>query len=123
MKTLIASFVSLLLGLALGWYIEHRHAEHEKADIVKQMLDGNESFYGEHAARAVRVIELIESGQNQEAVQRLSGPIADYYDFYVIHAGTDTDRERKLRAMIEELASTNQIVADAITNEIHSKIQ
>ena len=90
------------------------------------MLQTMESQDGEEAARDVRAIKLIESGETQNAVQMLSRPIPQYYYLYAIHAGTD--RQRKMRAMIEELVSTNKIVADEMTNqmanfEIHGKIQ
>ena len=63
MKTLIVSVVSLLLGLTIGWYIEHGRAERAKTEIVEKMVQGSESADGEHAARAVRAIELVESGE------------------------------------------------------------
>ncbi len=76
------------------------------------MMQEMEASDGEHAAEATRVIELIESGDSSNAVRKLSRPISDYYHWYAVHA--DTDRELKLRALIEQLASTNQVVADAI---------
>ena len=122
MKPLIISTASLLVGVAIGCYVGYSYCDrHVTNEAVEQMLQGMESSDGEHAARAVRVIELIDSGENQKAVQMLSRPIADYYSSYAIHAGID--REQKTRAMIEQLASTNKIVADAITNEMRGKIQ
>jgi hypothetical protein len=79
MKTLTASFVALLLGLSAGWYFEHRHAEREMSDAVEQMQQPIESGDREHAARAVRAIQMITSGESSNAVQLLSRPIADYY--------------------------------------------
>ena len=81
MKTVIASAVSLILGPGLGWYFEHHRAEREKTGIVRQMVEGGESSDGEHAARAARAIQFIESGEPQEAVRLLSGPIA--YDHFM----------------------------------------
>ena len=113
MKALIASVVCLAIGLAVGFFVGYRYYErHITNEAVKQMLDGMESADGERAAEATCVIELIDSGDRSNAVRILSRPIANYYQWYAIHA--DTDRERRLRAMIEQLASTNQVVADAI---------
>lgn len=109
MKTVIASVVSLILGLGLGWYFEHNRAQREKTGVVRQMVDGSESSDGEHAARAIRAIQLIESGETQQAVQLLSGPIVSYYSEYV--AAGANERRSKLRSLVEELARTNQVVA------------
>ena len=73
------------------------------------MVDGSESSDGEHAARAIRAIQLIQSGETQQAVQLLSGPIANYYSEY--GASGVNDRRSKLRSLVEELAKTNQLVA------------
>ena len=112
MKTLITSTVSLLLGLAIGWYVEHRHSEHEKTEIVQQLVEGIESSDGEKAGRAVLAIQAIDSGDKQRAVQLLSHPVARYYSFYS-DVGAN-ERRKKLIVMIEELARTNQVVAARI---------
>lgn len=112
MKAVIASIVSVVLGLALGWCSEHHRAQREKAEIVQQMLEGIESSDGEHAIEAVRAVQFIESGETQRAVQLLSGPIATYYSEY--QAGGTSDRRSKLRSLIEELAKTNEVVAARI---------
>ena len=62
MKTLIASVVSLLLGVAIGWYAGRRHFHQEKTLVVDQMVEGGESADRERAVRAVRAIESIQSG-------------------------------------------------------------
>jgi uncharacterized protein YneF (UPF0154 family) len=126
MKILIAS-VSLLVGLIIGCYIGYKcYERHITNEAVEQMLKTIESQDGEEAARDVRAIELIESGEAQNAVQMLSKPIPQYYYLYAVHAATD--QERKMRDMIEQLVSTNKIVADEMTNqmvnfEINGKIQ
>ncbi|MGD0059632.1 MAG: hypothetical protein ABSD58_09470 [Verrucomicrobiia bacterium] len=116
MKALIASSVSLLVGLAIGSYTGYRYYEtHITNEAVKQMLEQMESADSEHAAEAVRAIEFIESDESSNAVRLLSRPIANYYQWYAIHAGTD--RERELGAIIGRLSSTNHIVADAIRSK------
>lgn len=109
MKTLIASALSLLLGFLSGWYIEHRHSEREKNEIVQQMVEGGESSDGEHAARAARAIQFIESGEPKRAVELLSGPVAHYYLAYGELNGNE--RRSKLRSLVEGLAKTNPVVA------------
>ena len=60
MRVLIVSFVSLSIGLGIGWYLEHRRAEGELTDVVERMQQPMESSDREKAARAVRVIELMQ---------------------------------------------------------------
>jgi hypothetical protein len=112
MKLFLAAVVFLVLGLGLGWYFEHHRAEREKSEIVQLMLEGIESSNAEHAARAVRAIQFMESNQPQEAVRLLSGPIAYYYSVY--GESSVNERRSKVRALIEGLAKTNQVVAARI---------
>jgi hypothetical protein len=118
MKAFIASTVSLILGLGLGWYFEHHRSQREKTEIVQMMVEGIESSDGEHAARAARAIQFIDSGQRQEVVRLLSAPIAHYYSVYGELRGNE--RRSKVRSLIDELAKTNQVVAarieEAVTN-------
>jgi hypothetical protein len=109
MQTVIASTVSLILGLGLGWYFEHHRAEREKTEIVQQMVEGGESSDRLRAVMAARAIQLIEAGQPQEAVQLLSSPVARYYTLYT-GAGTKEERRPETRALIEQLARSNQVV-------------
>lgn len=120
MKTLIASFAALLFGLVAGWYFEHRHAEREMTDVVEQMQQPIESGDREHAARAIRAIEAIQAGESSNAVRLLSRPIVDYYYFNakLIH---NDQRTKDMLAWIERFASTNQFIADEITNEMQGK--
>ena len=113
MKTLLTSAVFLILGLGLGWYCEYHRAGREKTQIVQQLVEGSESSDREHAIRAARAIQLIESGQSQQAVQLLASPVAHYYTLYS-GAGTSEERRSEARALIEQLAKTNQIVAAQI---------
>ena len=113
MKTLVMSAVALVLGLVTGWFVENHRAQREKSKIVELMVDGGESSDSVHAARAVRAIQLIESGEAQDAIRLLSTPIADYYSRYT-ETATNDERRMKLRGLIEQLAKTNQIVAARI---------
>jgi hypothetical protein len=113
MKMLLTSVVSLILGLGLGWYFERHRAEREKTEIVQQMMEGGEGSDRERAIRAARAIQLIGAGQPQQAVQVLAFPVAHYYTLYT-GAGTKEERRAETRALIEQLAKSNQIVAARI---------
>jgi hypothetical protein len=114
MKTLIVSFVSLLLGLAAGWYFEHRQAEHEITDAVKhvQILNRQE------AAVDLKAIESIQSGDTQQLVQFLSYRVANFYSWnmnLIQNCTATNDWNDKLTTellnQIEQFARTNQMVA------------
>ena len=105
--------MSLLVGLAVGWCFEHYRAEREKTEIIQEMVDGTESCDIERAGRAVRAIQMIDSGGTQEAVQLLSGAVAHFYGVYGDRGGKNQQR-RKLLTQIHELARTNRIVATRI---------
>jgi hypothetical protein len=122
MKTLIVSFVSLLLGLSAGWYFEHRQAEHEMTDAVKQIQIHNR----QEAAIDLRAIELIQSGDTQQVVQLLSFPIASFYawNMNLIHNENATvpwndEVTRGLLNQIEQFAQTNAVVAAQIKTNIN----
>ena len=105
MKTLIASFLALLLGLVAGWYFERQHAERKMTDVVGQMQQPIESGDREHAARGlVRAIQMIESGDSSNAVRLLSRPIIDFYQF---HAGLTHNDERTKGVLSPCLRSDN----------------
>jgi hypothetical protein len=122
MKTLIVSFVSLLLGLAAGWYFEHRQAEHEMTDAVKHIQIHNR----QEAAIDLRAIELIQSGDTHRVVQLLSIPIASFYawNMNLIHNDKvavpwNNEVTKSLLTQIEQFARTNQVVAAQIQTNIH----
>jgi hypothetical protein len=101
MKIFIASLIFLVAGVVVGFYARYSHEE---------------SSSREEAGRDIRAIELIESGKTTDAVQVLSRPIVAYYYVHALDAGTNDEPRSKTRAMIEQLMSTNKIVAAAITN-------
>ena len=123
MKTLSACAVSLLLGVGMGFNFGYRYYDrHITNEAIRQMLEGMESSERREAASAIRAIGLIESGEPQKAAQSLSRPIADFYNLHADLAHND-QRTKDLLARIVLFASTNQFIADEITNEIHGKIQ
>jgi hypothetical protein len=87
---------------------------------MQAMVESLESHGALMASISAHAISLIDSGQDQQAVQMLSFPIASYY--YVYASSTFTNEQRlKVRALIDGLASTNQIVAAQIAEEMSRK--
>ena len=121
MKTCVASVIFLLVGLAVGFFIGYRdYQKHIASEAVQQLVESAESSDALMAAMSARTISLIDSGQDQQAVQMLSFPIAHYY--YIYASSTFTNEQRlKLRALIDGLASTNRIVAAQIAKEMSDK--
>ena len=121
MKICVASVILLLVGLAVGFYIGYRdYQEHIASEAVQQLVESTESSDALMAAMSARTISLIDSGQDEKVVEMLSFPIAHYY--YIYASSTFTNEQRlKLRAMIDGLASTNQIVAAQIAKEMSDK--
>jgi len=118
MRTLIASAVSLLLGLVMGWYFEHRHAEREATEIVEQFIEGNESKDAEEALRDVLAIDYIESGDIHNGAQLLSRAVVGFYSDYA-HLSHNRKQTTDVLARIDQFASTNKFMAD----EIHKKVE
>lgn len=115
MKTCVASIVFLLAGLAGGYFAGY----HRGKDYTTSMAwaASLQSYIQNDAAAAsvsVRAVELIDSGQNQEAIQELAVPIGHFYYLYTVGAYTNIGVDMMLRARIEQLASTNQIIAAQI---------
>jgi len=113
MKAFLASAVFLVLGLGLGSFLEHHRAERERTEIVQQMAEGSESADRLLAVMAARAVQMVESGQSQQAVQMLASPIARYYTLYT-GVGTKEERRAETRALIEQLSKTNRVVAARI---------
>jgi hypothetical protein len=114
MKALIASMVSLLLGIAIGWYFEHRQAEREMIDAVKEVQVLNR----QEAGMDLKAIESIQSGDTQRLVQFFSYRVANFYSWNMNLTQNSTatnDWNDKLTTellnKIEQFARTNQMVA------------
>src|SRR5512135_3145259 len=103
MKTLIASLACCLLGVAVGWYAGRSHSKQETTQAIQQMMETIESHERLETASAIRLIELIQSGDTQVATHVLSRPIADFYLLYAHRTGEST---LKLIAQIEQLRKT-----------------
>ena len=77
------------------------------------MVEGSETSDRLLAVMAARAIQMVESGQSQQAVQMLVSPVAHYYTVYT-GAGTAEGRRAETRALIDRLASTHPVVAAKI---------
>ena len=119
MKTFVVSVAFLLVGLAVGFFIGYRdYQKHIASEAIQQMIQGMESSDRLAAARSIRAIELIQSGETSNAVQFLSRPVGDFYRSYAKLTHNDK-RTTDLLVWIDQVASTNTLIAD----EIHAKIQ
>lgn len=117
MKKAILCAITLLLGCSIGWYLAHYVGKRKVGRLVELMVEGTESSEAGIAARAVRAISLITSGDTNGAVQSLSMPVAHYYVLYRGSPGANMHRA-KMCAAIEKLMGTNLIVADAVKEAI-----
>ena len=119
MKTLIASVVSLLVGSVVGCSIGYRYCERQELkDDVELMTQAMRSSERLDAHSAIFAINLIQSGENEKAIRFLCRPIADYYYMYTIPGWPTDERSVKLRDMIQQLITTNKIVANEMTNRM-----
>ena len=117
MKTIVTSLVSLLVGIALGWYVGYmRPNTKANREAMKHfaIIDADDSMA---AAIAVRAIPLIQTGEGQKAVEELKRPIGMFYRFH--KPRVSSEEQSNLLARIEQLATTNQVIA----TEIHRKIE
>lgn len=79
--------------MAAGFYIGYRDwHKHITGEAVARLVEYTESSDALMAAVSVRTIGLIDSGQDQEAVQMLSFPIASYYHLYASSTFTNAQR-------------------------------
>jgi hypothetical protein len=117
MKTIIISLVALLVGVGIGWYVGCTASDAQTEKEVGSVLEAEENDAAMAAALAADTVRFIDAGNTQKAVQCLSTPIAHYWTEYAIYAGTNSER-LKIRSDIEQWASTNQIVAARISNDM-----
>ena len=89
------AIVFILIGCIVGYYLGYRDSSTKTNiddQLVKGMMAEDESSDAEKALRAIKVIEAIDSGQNQKAVQLLVGPIEFYYRVYKPNTGIGGQR-------------------------------
>jgi hypothetical protein len=114
MKTLLASIICLLLGLAggflVGFHYSERRVASEASAHMMRLVDSDSRL---EAARGIRAIELIQSGDTQQAIRMFSIPVADFYSGYA-HLANNDEKTKQLLRWVEQIASTNATVANAI---------
>jgi hypothetical protein len=82
-------------------------------------MDRVEPEFSGAAIYALSTIPLIESGDTNAAIERLSHPIASYYRFYASNPGTNQYRA-KMRETIDRMAHSNAVVAASIQREMRA---
>jgi len=115
MKTIIISLSSLLVGLALGWYLGYVQPNAKaNREAMKQFatMDADDTMA---AAVAYRTFIFYDAGETQKAMQALAWPIGAYYRYN--KKQPLTEERSNFLAKIEQLASTNQVVATEIHRE------
>jgi hypothetical protein len=112
-KIIIASLVSLLVGSSVGYYFGYTRPTATFERETRQQLDMYENGKTMAAAVSVDAMQYIDSGEISNAVQLLSMPIASYYCDSGLQTHTNAER-LKLRGYIEQLASTNHVIAARI---------
>lgn len=114
MKALTALVMALLVGSAVGWFLGNSKAGTKCREKTEEAVRRREEVDTALAADyALIAIPMIEQGDTNAAVQRLSRLIAVYYDGYATKPGTNEMRQRGKR-VIEAMARTNQILAEMI---------
>ena len=117
MKITIALLVGLVIGSGVGWYVGYTRPAYKAHRNEIEFYKTMEWDDSKAAHFAVKAIPVVESGDTQRAVHLLALPIGGWYRVYASHAGTNEER-LTLRAKIEQLASTNSIVAAEIQRRI-----
>ena len=122
MRIIIASLVCLLVGSGIGYYLGYTRPTAKADRYVLEQMHQMEDDDAAAVVIAMEAIPAIEAGDAQKAVQYLSFTIASYYTTHAIHPHPDELR-LKLRTEIEQLASTNQIIAARIKASTNSLIK
>ncbi len=117
MKPASILILGFAIGCAVGWYVGYVHPKSAANRHAVQYMEKVEPDFSGSAIYALSTIPLILSGNTNEAIARLSHPIAAYYRFYALDPGTN-DYRLRMRQTIEEMARTNPLVAASIQREI-----
>ena len=114
MKTLTALVIALFIGSAIGWLLGNFSGAAKGREKTEEAVRRREEVDVALAADyALIAIPMIQRGDTNAAVERLSRLIAVYYDGYATKPGTNEMRLRGKR-IIEEMARTNQILTEMI---------
>ena len=126
MKTAIVSLVSFIAGVSIGWYFGYMRPNAKAARYVYGHLQIVESQAAQAAMSSMNAIQCFQAGDTNEASKHMSVIVTHYYRDYAIQDQRDVKTlsdlsdqiaekmRQKLRGQIEQLATTNQILADQI---------
>ena len=112
MKIIVISLFSLLVGLALGWYLGYVQPNTKANREAMRQFAISDADDTMAATVAYRTFMLYDAGETQKAMQSLAWPVGVYYRYNKMQPLTE-ERSNFL-AKIEQLASTNQVVATEI---------
>ena len=117
MKLLVALIVGLLVGSTIGWALGASRTasrmSHEAEEYALRLLEPQTAAAAEYAITA---IPMIDRGDTNAAIERLSRMIAVYYHNYASQPGTNVYRIRA-KAVIDEMSQTNQFVARMLKSD------
>jgi lipopolysaccharide biosynthesis regulator YciM len=121
LKALVASVFALVIGLSVGWYIGHRHAERDGDDAVRQFMQAYEGEETMEANRHLLALSMIYCGDTENTVRLLCRAEASFYCEYASLTHNDEQTTRAL-ARIERFSRTNNYMAAVISNELSNEL-
>jgi len=117
MKSLVSFILGLAIGVVVTWFVAYVHPRRVADRRGLAYIDRVEPEFSGTAVYALSTIPLIESGDTNAAIERLSVPIATYYRLYASEPGTNQHRA-KMRDTIDKFARSNAVVAASIEREM-----
>ena len=117
MRLAVPFVVGLVVGSVITWCVAYVQPTSRATRRAGWYMDRVEPEFSGAAIYALSTIPLIESGNTNAAIERLSHPIANYYRLYASNPGTNQYRAR-MRETIDRMARSNAIVAASIQREM-----
>ena len=117
MRFVAPFIIGLVVGSAVTWFVAYVQPENQARRHSIAYINRVEPEFIGAAIYALSTIPLIEVGDTNAAIERLSHPIADYYRLYASNPGTNQYRT-KMRETIDRMASNNPVVAASIQREM-----
>lgn len=117
MKSVVTFILGLVVGATIAWFVAYVSPRRVADRRGLAYIDRVEPEFSGTAIYALSTIPLIESGDTNAAIERLSHPIATYYRLYAREPGTNQYRV-KMRDTIDKFARSNAVVAASIEREM-----
>ena len=117
MKFATPFIIGLVVGSAITWCVAYVQPASQARRQAVAYVNRVEPEFSGAAIYSLSTIPLIEAGDSNAAIERLSHPIADYYRLYASNPGTNQYRA-KMRETIDRMASNNPVVAASIQREM-----